>query len=53
MIVEPKTRIEHSLFRIMLRSPAKKAQTADSPAMIIGIVSLRLLKNVSPPLSPR
>ena len=32
--------------------PVKNEQMPESPAIIIGIVSLRLLKNVSPPLSP-
>jgi len=34
-------------------NPIKKEQAPESPAIIIGIVSLRLLKNVFPPLSPK
>jgi len=32
--------------------PAKKADIPEIPASRIGIVSVRLLKNVSPPLCP-
>lgn len=47
-----KTRIERSLFFMTLISPIRKASTPEVPASSIGIVSTRLLKNVSPPRCP-
>jgi len=47
-----KTRIERSLFLMTLISPVKRASTPEVPASSIGMVSARLLKNVSPPRWP-
>jgi len=47
-----KTRIERSLFFMTLISPIRKASTPEVSASSIGIVSTRLLKNVSPPRCP-
>ena len=37
---------------MMERIPVKKAHTANVAAISMGIVNVRLLKNVSPPLCP-
>lgn len=47
-----KTRIDRSLFLVTLINPITKANTPEVPASSIGIVSTRLLKNVSSPRCP-
>jgi len=47
-----KTRIDRSLLLMVPISPITKANTPEVPANSIGIVSIRLLKNVSPPRWP-
>ncbi len=47
-----KTRADFSLFFIILIIPVKKADMPEIPAISIGIVSAKLLKNVSPPRWP-
>ena len=47
-----KTRIDRSLFLTTPISPVRNASTPEVPASSIGIVSARLLKNVSPPRWP-
>tara|TARA_Y100000310_G_scaffold85645_1_gene82489 strand:- start:700 stop:960 length:261 start_codon:yes stop_codon:yes gene_type:complete len=51
-MVDRKTRMALSLLLIILIIPVKKAQIPDAAARSPGIVSLRLLKKVAPPLSP-
>ena len=52
MIVEAHTRTDRSLLLMIPMIPAKKADIPEIPAIIIGTVSKRLLKNVSPPRCP-
>lgn len=47
-----KTKIDLSLLFIIPITPVTKADIADIPATIIGIVRQRLLKKLSPPLCP-
>ena len=42
-----------SLSLIILTNPIKNEKRPDNPVIIMEIVNLRLLKNVSPPFSPR
>ena len=51
--VAKKIKPEYSLFLMILIIPTKKELTPKIPVIIIGIVNLRLLKNVSHPLSQR
>jgi len=52
IVVAKKTGTDRSLLLMMLMIPVKKADTPEIPASSIGIVSVRLLKNVSPPRCP-
>lgn len=52
IVVAKKTRTDRSLLLMMPMIPVKKADTPEIPASSIGIVSARLLKNVSPPRCP-
>ena len=52
-MVDKKTRIDLSLFLKILTIPVKKEPIPEIATRIPRIVSLRLLKNVSPPLSPK
>lgn len=50
--VDRKTKIALSFFHIIPIIPVKKAKIPQAAAKSIGIVSVRLLKKNSPPLSP-